>query len=241
MLRLLLCLALPLLLLEGCSTRETGKSVAMASQGVEAGERILGGDDVTAALNDPRMPVDLRAVIVDRVGEACDLFAQARENLAPAVNLLGEGKPVDTGFTVEQIAEEPQRFIKAAGQQVVRAETEVRGVLWWKAVVGALVNYGSAVAQSGLAQLGLALGGASGVGAIALAIGRVISIKNKVQMAMAAYADDAAACNPAEPKELEAVREQHRARQQAMGIHPYVKKALAQARKALPQPPTVPA
>lgn len=212
-------LALLALFIGGCSTRETAKSTVMAAQAVEGGELILAGPELAAAVNDPRMPEDLRVVIRAQVGAACELFAQARENIAPAVNLLSDGKPVETGTSAAEAARDPRAFQRLAGRQVGRAEAEVQGLLWWRAVGGAVLSLGKGISGSLLSQTLLGLGGAGGLGAAGLIIARVLAIKNKVTAAMADYASDAAAADPSKPEELEAVKTKHQKRQIAAGIH----------------------
>lgn len=234
MLRLLLCLAPLLLLLEGCgATRETAKAVVMASQGVEGGELVLAGPEMTAAMADPRLPADLRAVFAERIGVACDLFAQARESLVPAINLLAEGKPVDTGTTAADAARDPRAFNRLSAKQAGRAEGEVQSLLWWRAAAGLLLAWGAAAAGSTLSTTLLGGGGAGVVlGGAALLVKHVLAIKDQVQVAMAAYAQDAAACDPEVPAELEAVKEEHARRQRAAGIHHHVAIALGKVKVA---------
>lgn len=199
----------------------------MAAQGVEGGELILAGPELAAAVNDPRLPDDLRAVIRAQVGLACELFAQARENLAPAVNLLSQGQPVDTGTSAAEAAREPRTFIRAAGRQAGRAEVEAQGLLWWRAAGGALLSLGKEMSGSWMSRALLGVGGAGGLGAIGLYLARLLNLKNRVLVAMAEYARDAEAVDPKKPEELEAVKAKHKKRQVDLGIHPAVKKALA--------------
>lgn len=212
-----------ILFLTGCdSTRETAKSTAMASIGVEASEIILTSPEVEQAIADPAIPEATRQAIQKAIGHVLELLAQSRRSMAPAINLLSSGQPIDTGTTAEQAAHEPKAFVSAAARQEGRAEAEVKSLLWWRSAGNFVLQMGGAIGGSLGSQLLLGVGGVGGLAAIGLSIARMLGQKNKVIGAMVDYAKDAADCDPETPEQLEAIKEEHAKRQKAAGIHSQV-------------------
>lgn len=204
--------------LAGCGGhRETGKALAQADQGIQAGSQLLASPEAKAILSDSRIPEDLRARWAKQIEASLALFDQARVSLAPGIALAGGGEPIQVDTTVEEAVRDPASFIRKAGRQAARAEVEVERLLWWQAVGRTVFELGQVAAGDWLSALLLGSGGAGGLLLTGLTLFRRLARDGQVKRAMVEYSQDVA--QAATPEQVEAVKEKHAKRQRKQGIH----------------------
>ncbi len=238
MTRLHCLVLLTVLLLAGCGqTREVAKSTLMGSQASEVGQAILTGPELQKVMEDERVPEDVREVVRVQISKAIECFTQGRHNLEPAINLLSDGEALDTGWTTDQAAITPLAFIEQAKVQETKAATEVQGLLWWKAAFGKIFKIGS-VTGGLMANIALAVTGTGTIAGVGLWIARALKIKDKVQVALAMFAHDAAKIDPKDPDALEDLKTEHMLQQLQDGIHKQVAAVVAKTKAILTEEAT---
>lgn len=172
----------------GCARMETAKSVSAADVLLASAQ-----DALSTPAEDPAPSIN-RAVV---------LIAQARRNLAPAVPMLAEGQPVDPGISQELVLRDQASALAQAQKQAGRAEVEVEQArFWWQAKDVVVRTVGAITGGDWLATLLAALGGAGGVGAIALKL--IMSAKSQVAVARKAVVDAATYGDAMETAETDA-------------------------------------
>ena len=211
-----------LVTMTGCATRETAKATQQADQAMEGAQARLVGPVMRAAVS--ALTPDQAAAVDAALQPVLDLLTQGRESLAPALSVLGKGKPIETETSAQMAAERPTEFIRRAQRQAARAAVEAESLAWWRDLGRVAATLAGQVGGSSLATGLLGAGGLATVIAGLLKVRAVIATGRKVQEAMADYARDAAQAVPGPA--MEAVKDRHRKAQEAAGIHAQVVKVV---------------
>lgn len=218
-----------LFVLTACgSTRETAKATIQADQAMEGAQRRLVGNELRDVV--ATMPPDIAVKIDAALQPVLDLLTQGRESLAPALSVLGEGKPIETDTSAQMAAEKPAEFIRRAQRQAARAAVEAESLAWWRELAEHAATFAGHAAGSSLATGLLGGGGLIATVAALLKGVSVFRTAGRVREAIAAYAIDAGAAKT--EAELETVKDRHRKRQEAEGIHPEVVKVIKRVKHA---------